>query len=102
MSFEVQCSPQNLQKFRIKIKQMRFHLLLFILFSCNLLVAQKDWQLKKNTNGIKVYYRAAANSDINELKIVTTMDVSIDAAEALLTDAKQHPNWIYSCTETQI
>ena len=30
------------------------------------------------------------------------MDVSIDAAEALLTDAKQHPSWIYSCSETQI
>lgn len=81
---------------------MRFHLLLFLLFFCHFLTAQKDWVLKKNTDGIKVYYRSATDSDIKELKIETTMDISIHAAEALLTDAKQHPKWIYSCTETQV
>lgn len=81
---------------------MRFYIFLFILTFTSNLFAQKDWQLKKNTEGIKVYYRSAVDSDVKELKIVTEIEASPDAIMKILGDASKHPDWIYSCASTKV
>lgn len=80
---------------------MRFTIFLFALILNTNLFAQQDWQLKKNTDGIKVYYRTAADSDVKELKIVTEIDAPAEAVMKVLGDVTRHPEWIYSCTKTE-
>ena len=71
-------------------------LLLLTLFS-NLLIAQKnDWVLKKDRDGVKIYFRESETSKIKELRMVYTLDARLSTVVALLEDAPNFKNWVYA------
>ncbi len=69
---------------------------------CHLIAAQKEWKLQKDRNGVRVYYREAADSPIKELKIVTQAKSSLSAALAVLQDVHQLPKWVYRCSQARM
>lgn len=83
---------------------MRSLLISFYCFiaCCCPLTAQKDWQLQKDRNGVKVYYREPADSPIKELKIVTQVKCSLSSALAVLQDVPNLSKWVYRCTQAKL
>lgn len=59
----------------------------------------KGWELKRQSDGLNVYVRDAANSDVKEIKIETTLDASLHAVVAVLKDVPVYEEWIYKCQE---
>ena len=63
--------------------------LLLIMISAQL-QAQKDWKLKKEIDGIKVYTRSMADSPWKEFKAMTELDASMDQVLNELLDAPKY------------
>ena len=61
-----------------------------------------EWNLRKNENGIQVYSRKSETSSIDDLKIISVLPGTLSAVSALVIDANNFPNWIYSCKEGRI
>ena len=61
----------------------------------------EEWKLKKETEHIKVYYRKAADSRVNELKLLTTVNSSLSGLVSLLRDVPNYTNWIYKCEKVE-
>ncbi|NBC07933.1 MAG: hypothetical protein GVY26_12140 [Bacteroidetes bacterium] len=59
------------------------------------------WKLARETDGLKVYLRDAADSDIKEIKIETTLNASLDAVVSVLKDVPVYDEWIYKCLEAR-
>ena len=51
-----------------------------------------DWVFKHEKSGIKVYYKDEGTG-IYDLKLVTTVEASLHAVAALLTDVEAYPKW---------
>ncbi|MEQ8707315.1 MAG: START domain-containing protein [Phaeodactylibacter sp.] len=78
--------------------------ILFISLLCHFYgpaTAQQDaqWELKRQSDGLKVYVRDAAHSDVKEIKIETTLDASLHGVVAVLKDVPVYKDWIYKCLE---
>ena len=58
-----------------------------------------EWKLERETEELKVYLRDAADSDIKEIKIETTLDASLDAVVSVLKDVPVYSDWVYKCLE---
>jgi len=71
------------------LKHILFLLLLFINFFG---FSQGSWQLKKDTNNIKIYTRPTTNSNFNEYKAVTSIATSLDVVLKELLSAPQYNN----------
>jgi hypothetical protein len=56
-----------------------------------------EWKLEQDNDGLKVYLRDAANSDVKEVKIVTVFDASISTIISVLKDIPAYSDWIYKC-----
>ncbi len=78
------------------MKSFRFGLF-FLLFIPLTLSAQKadGWKLKREVDGVRVFYRDAPNSKIKELRFQTTLEASLSSIVALLTDVEGYDNWVY-------
>lgn len=63
---------------------------------------QNPWIFKKETKGIKIYYRESPESQIYELKLTTSMEGSLSAAVAVINDAPRFPEWVFRCKEGKI
>lgn len=57
------------------------------------------WVLRKNKNGIAVYTRYAAGSNLKEIRVIDTVKSSLSGIVALLLDTKNYPTWVYRCSE---
>lgn len=64
--------------------------------------AQPGWTFKKETNGIKVYFRESADSRIKEIKVTLQVKATLGAAAHIITDAEQFPGWVFQCREGKI
>lgn len=73
----------------------------FILFSSFIGDNSGRWVLQKNENGIMVYTRTLAGSQIKEVRVVNRVRSSLAGMVALLLDTRNYPNWIYACTESR-
>jgi hypothetical protein len=62
---------------------------------------EDEWKLKKETEHIKVYYRKSADSRVNELKLLTTVNSSLSGLVSLLRDVPNYTNWIYKCEKVE-
>jgi len=80
----------------------KISLYILILLFYNFLPAQENWELKKDKNGIKVYYRDSQSSDIKELKITTRIKSRISAAVSVVNDIPEMPNWVFRCEEAEV
>lgn len=63
--------------------------LLLVMFSAQL-QAQKDWKLKKEIDGIKVYTRSLPDSPWKEFKAMTELEASMDQVLQELLDAPKY------------
>lgn len=61
-----------------------------------------EWVLKKDKDGIEVYYREASGNDIKELKIVTDISCSLSSAVSAINNIDEMPSWVYKCAEAHI
>jgi ribosome-associated toxin RatA of RatAB toxin-antitoxin module len=80
------------------------HLLLIFVcfFFCHAANSQDGWTLKKDNNGIKVFSRKATGLRVNELKVETILEGSLSQLAAVLTDVKNHENWVYKTIKSEV
>jgi len=64
--------------------------------------SQGDWKEAKEKDGILIYTRTAKNKDLKEFKAHMSLEVSLDAVAAILTDAKNYPNWVYKLSTAEV
>lgn len=75
-------------------------LVFMLLLTASVASAQEyEWEFKKETNGIKVYTRDIADSNLKALKIIMEVDISVNAIMALLMNTTSYPEWVYKCSE---
>ncbi len=56
------------------------------------------WEFKKESDGIQVYTRDIANSNLKALKIIMEVDISVNAIMGLLMNTKSYTKWVYKCS----
>ena len=75
---------------------------LIFTFSYFSAIADNKWQLKKETDGIKVYTQSVANTDIKALKADFMMDGDMDRLASVLLDISGQKDWVYSTKSSKI
>jgi len=67
----------------------------------NFLFAQNTdgWIFKNEKEGVKVYYRKT--SDVYELKLITSLKVSLSGLVTLLSEVDNYPKWGYKVSESR-
>ena len=58
------------------------------------LLAQSDWQLAKEKDGIKVYMRSYKGGKLKELKAISKIKCSLHALNAVFKDVPNCKNWM--------
>ncbi len=89
----------------MKKNDMKFYSLPILLLSLTAgrpLAAQKDWELKKDQEGIRVYSRSAENSRYNELKVEMTLAAKLSSLAALVLDIDNYPNWSFNTEKSYV
>ena len=83
----------------------QFLLLAIILASTQVpgkLAGQTDeWSLEVEENGVRVYVRPEAGSDMS-VRVVTTAQTSVAAVKKVLDDAPAYPEWVHRCEEAYV
>lgn len=76
-------------------------LLFLIQFAPALFFAQdtNGWVFKNEKEGVKVYYRKT--SDVYELKLITSLKVSLSGLVTLLSEVDNYPKWGYKVAESK-
>lgn len=64
--------------------------------------SEKNWKLKKNSNGIKVYTRNVKNIDLDEFRGIGVIDASINNLINIIRDVPNHPNWAANCKKATL
>jgi len=77
------------------MKHLFFALILFVLLSDIEALAQGDWNLKINKEGIRVYNLKNDTSVFKSLKVETFLNISSDDLLAIITDIPNHKDWVY-------
>lgn len=67
--------------------------------ACFAASAQTDWELRRRLDGMATYTRDRAGSDIREVKLVMTVDATVEDINAVLNDATRQPEWVFRCVE---
>jgi len=78
------------------IKLLIFSLLPTCLF------AQEDWELKKDSDGIKVWWRATEGTDIKEIKIQLEVEASLNTIASVMIDVPAYEEWVYATDKSVI
>jgi START domain len=65
-------------------------------------IAQKDWELKKDKEGIRVYSRASEHSRFNTLKVETTLPGKVSSLAALILDIDNYPQWSFNTQQAYV
>ena len=66
------------------------------------LAAQSDWKLRKEKDGIQVFFRDGENTAIKELMIKARIEGTVSAATALMSDVEYFPDWVDNCIEARV
>lgn len=72
---------------------MKYLSLIVILLSFFHINAQKDWELKKEKNGIKVYTKTTEGSKLKASKVEMEVKTTIPKILAVLTDVSKYTEW---------
>lgn len=65
-------------------------------------VADSNWKLKKVVDGISVFTRDVAGSNLKELKITMVFkNTRLSSIMAVLDDAAGYKDWLYKCAEAK-
>lgn len=63
---------------------------------------KEEWRIRKNEKGIMVYSRHVADTDVDELRIVSMMHASLSSIAAVIMVANHYTEWIYACHDSKI
>lgn len=75
---------------------------LFLFFVSIESFSQKDWTLKTEKSGIKVYTKSFENSPFKAIKTVCTVDASLTRITAVLLDIKNTADWVYATKKVSV
>jgi hypothetical protein len=80
---------------------MKYRIRLSVLLTIVLLsftsYAQK-WDLRKESDGIKVYTRSVAGSNVQEFKGEVVAKSNLSSILAVIDSVSEYPKWMYECT----
>lgn len=60
----------------------------------------EGWSLRKDKEGVKVYYRQT--SDIYEIKLATSLKIPLSGLIQLFTEVESYPKWGYKIMESRL
>ncbi|MEN0004702.1 MAG: START domain-containing protein [Bacteroidota bacterium] len=63
---------------------------------------ENQWEPKKETDNLSVYYRDVPDSKLKELKVSTTFRANLSTIVAVLRDVPAYPLWIYGCEAAEV
>ncbi len=82
------------------MKHTLFYLIAFLVsFSA---LAQESWELRKNSNGIKIYTQDYPNSKFKEYKAQMTLKTSLQTVKSVILDAENLKNWNYKTSKSSL
>ncbi len=76
--------------------------ILLILYPPLILVAQDEWKLNRNENGIKVYTASGENSKFKRIKVEATFSGTIDKLISVLLDVANNKEWVYHTRKSHL
>jgi len=59
-------------------------------------VAQPDWKLKQNKEGVEIYTRTVENSDFKAIRVICGLPVSLSQLVMVIMDVNTAVDWVYS------
>jgi ribosome-associated toxin RatA of RatAB toxin-antitoxin module len=77
-----------------QMKKILFIALLFV-FKLNPLLAQSEWKLSAEKEGIKVYTSQVPDSKIKAIKVNAEFNATASQFVALIMDVNSAPEWVY-------
>lgn len=83
------------------MKVLKYTVVLFIL-SAVMLLADDGWYTEFSKNGITVYTRAVAGSDIKEFKGICIIDAPADVVNNVLDDIPNLAKWMPDCVASWV
>jgi hypothetical protein len=89
----------------MKKNDMKFYSIPLLLLSLTAglpLAAQKNWELKKDQDGIKVYSRADDIARFNDLKVEMTLTAKLSSLAALILDVDNYSNWSFNTEKSYV
>jgi len=84
-----------LSNIKLVFKTLLIGIILIIL---NTSVFSQSWKVKEFKNGVTVYTRSIAGSDVEEFKGETTVKTNLGSLLNVFEDFKNYPNWAYNCS----
>ncbi len=73
-----------------------------MVMAASALVAQAEWRVVKNSDGIRVFTRPSANSSLDEFMGRTVVDAKIEVVVELIRDVDAQPQWMADCIEARV
>jgi hypothetical protein len=80
----------------------KLFLVSILVFAFVAVMAQGNWELKKNENGIAVYTRKAATGNLKELRVVCELNATKAQLISTLQDIGNYNDWVYSNKKSEI
>jgi hypothetical protein len=74
-----------------------FLLAMIMVLICPVSFSQK-WDLKKESEGVKVYTRSVSGSGVEEFKGEVTVKSNLGSILALIDSISEYPKWMYKCS----
>jgi ribosome-associated toxin RatA of RatAB toxin-antitoxin module len=63
--------------------------------TANVTLAQTDWKLSTDKEGIKIYTSLIPGSNVKAIKVECTLDATASQLVAMVMDVKNSPEWVY-------
>lgn len=73
-----------------------------IFFAYVTALAQQQWKLTKEENGIKVFMAKSEHSKFKSIRVQCLLDGSISKLISIMTNVSNHVNWIYKTKKAYI
>ncbi|HOY05522.1 MAG TPA: hypothetical protein PLO67_08970, partial [Saprospiraceae bacterium] len=76
--------------------------LIWILIASLSLQAQSSdgWSLRKDKDGVKVYYKQTSN--VHEIKLATSLKIPLSGLIQLFAEVENYPKWGYKVMESKL
>ncbi|MDO1444832.1 START domain-containing protein [Rhodocytophaga aerolata] len=85
---------------RQKALQIAFYLICLLAFSC--FSAQAQWNLEKETNGIKIYTAESSTSPVKSVKVEAVFKGTCQKIISILKEVEKQPQWVYATKQAYL
>ncbi len=80
----------------------RHTILIIIINALCFTVQGQNWELKKNSNGIKIYTRQKEGYNLLEFKAETTVNASVKQVVDIIYDVNSYKNWMSDVKKSEL